>query len=814
MNATADLHVHSRFSDHPSEWFLQRLGANESYTEPEAVYAAAKAQGMSFVTLTDHNTLAGVLQLKQAHPQDVFTGVESTAYFPEDGCKVHILIYGVTVEEFEQVQKHRVNIYDLRDYLRERGLAYAVAHATYALNEKLNVEHLEKLILLFDVFEGINGSRHKLTNEPWYHILAHLTPEHIATLQRKHGIVPFSSTPWNKGFSAGSDDHAGLFIGKTYTAAEADTAEAFVTAIREKRTTLGGRQNDYQSLAFALYKIGYEFSRSRSAAGSSSLLGQLSELMFAKGSLSFTQRMKMHRLRLFGNHGEGGMNYLLLDLVDTLRESRDVAVEEKVRLVYQKIAAMADEFFKMVLRSMETDLRNGDVLNIVGNLASAIPGAFLAMPFFSTVKHMYEHRALATQLCDQLGIGRHAESKRVLWFTDTLTDLNGVAVTLKNIGWVSHNQRHHVTIAAALAEEERTSDLPPNVLALPYIYEAAVPAYEQIRLRIPSVLRALEVIQNHDPDHIVISTPGPVGLLGLLVSKLMNVPVTGIYHTDFTRQASQITADESIAGLLEAYTKWFYGHMHEVHVPTHQYMDILEQRGFDRSRMKLFRRGIDARTFAPHPGARRAFMEQHGLADGRILLYAGRVSKDKNLAFLADVYKELLAWRAEIALVIVGDGPYCPELRQRLADCPRAIFTGKLSNAALPRLYSAADLFVFPSVTDTFGMAVLEAQACKLPAIVSDIGGAKEIIADGISGCIVPVDATAHWSNAIKDFLLLLEHAPEKVARMRQEARSRAIRNSDWSYVIGDIVGSARTVRRAPAVARRSAPVPQPVATP
>lgn len=91
----ADLHVHSRHSEHPSEWFLQRIGAAESYADPEAVYAKAVTQGMDFVTLTDHNCVAGALVLQQAHPEQVFTGVETTTYFPEDGCKVHLLIYGL-----------------------------------------------------------------------------------------------------------------------------------------------------------------------------------------------------------------------------------------------------------------------------------------------------------------------------------------------------------------------------------------------------------------------------------------------------------------------------------------------------------------------------------------------------------------------------------------------------------------------------------------------------------------------------------------------------------------------------------------------
>ena len=151
------MHVHSRFSDHPSEWILQKLGAAESYTDPEFIFQTAKQRGMTFVTITDHNRIEGSLSLKERYPGEVFTGVEATATFPEDGCDVHVLVYGLSQAEFAEIDRLRQDIYELRDYLKQRNLAHAVAHATFAVNGRLTLEHLEKLVLLFDHFEGING---------------------------------------------------------------------------------------------------------------------------------------------------------------------------------------------------------------------------------------------------------------------------------------------------------------------------------------------------------------------------------------------------------------------------------------------------------------------------------------------------------------------------------------------------------------------------------------------------------------------------------------------------------------------------------
>jgi len=99
----ADLHVHSKYSNRPLEWFLQKIGASESYTELEYIYKIAKERGMDFITLTDHNRIEGSLILKEKYPEDVITGVEVTSYFPEDRCKIHVLVYDLNESQFEEI---------------------------------------------------------------------------------------------------------------------------------------------------------------------------------------------------------------------------------------------------------------------------------------------------------------------------------------------------------------------------------------------------------------------------------------------------------------------------------------------------------------------------------------------------------------------------------------------------------------------------------------------------------------------------------------------------------------------------------------
>ncbi|MEI7942178.1 MAG: phosphoesterase, partial [Candidatus Riflemargulisbacteria bacterium] len=182
----ADLHVHSKYSDRPSEWILKALGTRESYTEPEEIYRICKKNGMDIVTITDHNSIEGALILKRNHPEDVILGSELTTYFPENGCKIHCLVYGFTEEQFLEMDKLRKNIYELREYIKVNDIVHSVAHATYSINNKLQYEQLERLILLFDSFEVINGARNSKNNLIWGKSLANLGPEHIERLQAKH----------------------------------------------------------------------------------------------------------------------------------------------------------------------------------------------------------------------------------------------------------------------------------------------------------------------------------------------------------------------------------------------------------------------------------------------------------------------------------------------------------------------------------------------------------------------------------------------------------------------------------------------------
>ena len=784
--AKADLHVHSKYSEHPSEWFLQRLGAAESYTDPEVVYTMAKQRGMDFVTITDHNRIQGSLILKEKY-DDVFTGVETTTYFPEDMCKIHLLIYGLTQEEFDVIQQIRTNIYDLRDYIKERQLAYSVAHATYSVNGKITVQHLEKLILLFDVFESINGGRNRMNNEKWARVLSSLTPGHIDRLRKKHGIEPISEDPWIKSFTGGSDDHAGLFTGKTCTIARASTPDEFLYNLRTKKTNATGRHNDYQGLAFTVYKIAYQFSRQKSRDIPGSFIQTLNDVIFNDRPTSFRERFTMRRLRSRRDIRDNPIKTHMLELVQNLRDNGFTDVEEKLGLVYDKITDISDEFFRIVFSSFEKNVKRGNLEGIIKSVSSSLPGVFLSLPFFTTLSHMYQGRELMARLEKEYLPEADETDKKILWFTDTLGDLNGVAATINETGWVAYHRNRDIRLVTSVPEDTPV-EMPPGTINLASLYAFPLPYYESLTMRIPSVLKAIKQLSEYEPDEIYISTPGPIGLLGLLVARLLQVKCTGVYHTDFTMQVSRIVDDSGISNMVEAFTKWFYTSMDTIAVPTMEYMDLLESRGFDRTSMVHFKKAIDEKMFTFRPGGRDVLKDLCDLDEGINLLYAGRMSQDKSIDFIVDIHRELRGRGYNVNTIFVGDGPYYREFRGKHEKKEGLYFTGRLPREMLPKIYSGADLFVFPSITDTFGMVVLEAQGCGLPAVVSDIGGPREIIIDGETGTVASNGNLEEWVTSISRYLDMIEKKPGQYMKIREKSHDNA-QSYTWDVVLDDLFG-------------------------
>ena len=244
----------------------------------------------------------------------------------------------------------------------------------------------------------------------------------------------------------------------------------------------------------------------------------------------------------------------------------------------------------------------------------------------------------------------------------------------------------------------------------------------------------------------------------------------GIYHTDFPQYTRFLSQDSWMEGLAWSYMDWFYGQMAKTYVNSSAYLRSWRKRGLPEEKLAILPRGIDVKAFHPSFG-RSDFWTRRG-AKGPVLLYVGRISKEKELGFLPAVSEALRSRGLEFTLAFVGEGPYRPELMRLL---PEALFTGVLTGSELSEAYASADLFVFPSTTDTFGNAVLEAMASGLPVIVSDIGGPPELLAQFGMGRACRAGSREEWVRAIS----LLLASPPSVAE-RERVAEEVRRSWNW----------------------------------
>jgi len=357
------------------------------------------------------------------------------------------------------------------------------------------------------------------------------------------------------------------------------------------------------------------------------------------------------------------------------------------------------------------------------------------------------------------------QNRKRAWFTDTLEDVNGVATTIRKMTATGAAAGKELIVVTSRSDL-RIDDIP--IKNFQPIGEFELPEYELQKLSFPPILEMLDYIQRERFTEIIISTPGPIGLTALLAAKMLNLQTSGIYHTDFPQYIRILTEDSFLESVTWRYMHWFYGQLDTVFVNSEEYRQSWMNRGFDPAKLKIFPRGLDTELF--NPGHRDpAFFEKFGPKNGQVrLLYVGRVSREKDLDLLAQAYRRLRNEGLSVQLFVVGHGPYSKTLSETLPD---AFFTGYLTGKELAVAYASADIFVFPSTTDTFGNVIIEAQASGVPVIVSDAGGPKELVEDKANGFITRSHDVDDLTRAIRDLIV----DPGLRERMGNHARQSVI---------------------------------------
>ena len=448
----ADLHLHSRYSDRSADWLFRRYDFPDSYSDPVQLHALLRERGMDFCTLTDHNRIDGCLEI--AHLPGVFLSEEVTTYFPQDRCKIHLLVWGLSEAQHREIAVLRENVFDLQAYLAAEHLAHAVAHPLYSINEKLTVSHVERLLLLFRCFEGINGLRDALLGITFRHIVAALTPEKIAGMANRHGLEPTHPEPWKKVLTAGSDDKGGLFAGHVYTECQGcDTPAAFLAQVQAGKIHLHGQGGTPLILSHSLYQTAYAFAKDKflkSPAQTPALLEKMfARFMEGRNPTEFTFPEKLNFLAegiLSGKVFELAKpanaslwrelsSYFSQPAVKAALARQTAGVAEPERRAFLIANLFANQLAFRFFTKFVVQLSGGNMMEGLQALSAIAPLALLLSPYLYAFKSQSPDRAKLRALSQALAGGQPPalrNGKRA-WFTDTLEDVNGVATTIQKM---------------------------------------------------------------------------------------------------------------------------------------------------------------------------------------------------------------------------------------------------------------------------------------------------------------------------------------------------------------------------------------------
>ncbi|MGW7775978.1 glycosyltransferase family 4 protein [Pseudomonas machongensis] len=375
-------------------------------------------------------------------------------------------------------------------------------------------------------------------------------------------------------------------------------------------------------------------------------------------------------------------------------------------------------------------------------------------------------------------------------------EINGVANTLGRLSEGLRVRGHQVEVV----RPRQASDAPGNSDDTLLLCRGwPLPGYPGLQWGEVSMHKLWRRWRRLRPDVLYIATEGPLGLSALRAARRLGIAVVSGFHTNFPQYSGQYGLG-LLARLLTHYLRWFHRRTAITLVPSASQRLELERRGFER--LGLMARGVDAQLFNP---ARRsqALREQWGLGpDDIAVLHVGRLAAEKNLALLLPCMQALQKSypQRRLRLVVVGDGPLRNQMQQQFPD---AVFCGVQRGEALAEHYACGDLFLFPSLTETFGNVVLEALASGLAVVAYDEAAAAQHIRHGHSGALaMPGDQPAFIDAAC----WLLEDA-ETLRRVRLNARQHASRQG-WQAIIEEFEGHLYNACRQTAAEGKRAATP------
>ena len=739
MTSRVDMHCHSTASQYSKLGVQRSLGLPECATPPEEVYELAKRRGMDFVTITDHDTIDGCLEL--ADRPDCFVSEELTARFAGEPQAVHVLTCGITPGDHEWLQAHSGDVEACAAYLHDNGIACALAHPFFNVAAPLTRRHRRRLAELFPIWEVRNGSRAAELNMP------------AAVYVETHGGTGIG----------GSDDHAGVDIGRTFTEVPAAaTPEEFLAHLRRGDAEASGEQGSAAKWAHAAMALatralavgdGREPLPGQQRGGSGEGLPPVQPGAVLKMAERVIREGAARKGKIAADVGPEDARALLEAWLDGV--GLEVRGTELIAYLQADDFSHAD-LYRRARRRHDRGLRaavdGGAEAVSSGDLQAAVNGLFEALvpaiPYAPATAFLGAEKA---KLRDRRG-----ERRRVAVIADGIGSMHGVTHTIEQI-----RERGVPSFEVDIVGTDPGVDR-----RLPAAAELEIPFYEGMTLGVPGLPDLVETLAEGSYDLVHVTAPGPAGIAATLMSRITGVPLLASYHTEIATYAGMRSEDSTLEALTRAGLGAFYTAPAAVLSPSPSADASVAALGADPARIGRWERGVDLDRFDPAKADRDAL-------PGEIkILYSGRLTREKGVDLLAETFLRAHAADQRLHLLLAGGGPEEAELRERLGE--RATFLGWLSGEDLPRAYASADAFLFCSSTDTYGQVILEAAASGLPIVAVAEGGPAALIENRHTGLLCRPDA-----DHLAGTLLQLASSP-RLRRQLGEAGARAARERSW----------------------------------
>lgn len=322
-------------------------------------------------------------------------------------------------------------------------------------------------------------------------------------------------------------------------------------------------------------------------------------------------------------------------------------------------------------------------------------------------------------------------SMRIAVVTETWPpEVNGVALTLSRLIQELSLRQHTIQLIRPKQTPQETESSREGWSEL-LLKGMPIPRYPQLKLGFPSKKSLVQAWTLKRPDIVHIATEGPLGWSALQAAHVLRLPISSDFRTNFQSYSKHYGVGW-LQKPIVAYLRKFHNRTQCTMVPTHAMHEQLQQLGFQN--LHTVGRGVNTSLFSPH--RRSGDLRQAWQADDEtvVLLSVGRLAAEKNLDLTVKTYQVLRQNNRKVKLVFCGDGPYRTKLQ---TECPDAIFMGMCTQPELAVAYASADLFLFTSLTETFGNVTLESLASGTPVLAFDCAAAKELIEDGRNGWLV-----------------------------------------------------------------------------